>query len=666
MKDSNESFLTRLKNIFIGKPRDIYDKSLFKHISLIAFFAWIGLGSDGLSSSCYGPEEAFLALGKHTYLGIFVAIASALTIYIICASYNQIIHLFPTGGGGYLVASKLLSPTVGMISGCALLIDYVLTITISIASGADALFSILPSHLHEFKMPFAILCIASLTILNLRGIKESVVPLIPIFLVFVLTHLVAIVYAIISHLSNNIDTVTSSAISEINLAYSELGLYGIVFLILKAFSMGAGTFTGIEAVSNGIPILREPRVETAKKTMGYMAFSLAFTVVGLMLAYLIFNVHHVPGKTLNAVLFENMTYNWGQTGTVFVFITLISEACLLFIAAQTGFLDGPRILGNMAVDRWLPTRFSMLSDRLVTQKGILIMGIASLLMILISKDSVKFLVVLYSINVFITFVLSQLGMVRHWWVVRKAEKDWFKKIFINGIGFTVCSFILISVIIMKFHEGGWITILITGLLVLFAIYVKRHYLNTAKHLRNLEDILKNADEEIENALRQIKIKCAIPEHEAKKKTAVILVNGYNGAGVQALINTITLFEGTFINYVFVEVGVLDAGTFKGENEIHHLEDHVKSDLNQYVRLVERHGFHGEAIKLLGTDVIEVTISEAPKIIERYPNCIFFGGQLVFPDDSLITPYLHNYAALALQKKFYREGIPFVVLPIVLR
>jgi amino acid transporter len=165
------SFVDSLKNTFIGKPKVIQDKRLFHKLTLVAFFAWVGLGADGISSSCYGPEEAFRNLQGHTGLAIFVAIGTVLTIFIICSSYNQIVKLFPQGGGGYLVGSKLLSPTVGMISGSALIIDYVLTITISVSSGADALFSFFPAALQVYKLPFAIAGVSFLTLINLRGIN---------------------------------------------------------------------------------------------------------------------------------------------------------------------------------------------------------------------------------------------------------------------------------------------------------------------------------------------------------------------------------------------------------------------------------------------------------------------------------------------------------------
>ena len=163
----------KIKNIVIGNARDPHDKKIFHNLSLIAFLAWVGLGSDGLSSSCYGPAEAFKALGAHPYLGIFVALGTGITIFIIAASYSHIIELFPSGGGGYLVASKLLSPNIGMVSGCALLIDYVLTITISIASGADAIFSFMPPSLYGYKLEFAIVGVIILLILNIRGICST-------------------------------------------------------------------------------------------------------------------------------------------------------------------------------------------------------------------------------------------------------------------------------------------------------------------------------------------------------------------------------------------------------------------------------------------------------------------------------------------------------------
>ena len=652
--------LRQAKKILIGGSRDFRDSRIFHSISLTAFLAWVGLGSDGLSSSCYGPAEAFKALQGHPTLGIFVAIATGLTILIIASSYSHIIELFPSGGGGYLVASKLLSPEVGLVSGSALLIDYVLTITISVASGADAIFSFLPQSLSPYKIWFAVLGVVMLLILNLRGIKEAVVPLVPVFLLFVFTHLAAIVYAVGSHLMNA-GVVYQETGAELSRSFNTLGLFGVLFLILKAYSLGAGTFTGIEAVSNGLPVLRDPKVITARKTMRYMAWSLSLTVMGLMIAYIFLDVRDTPGKTLNAVLFESVTASWGgMAGTSFVWITLLSEAVLLFIAAQTGFLDGPRVLANMAIDNWLPRKFAMLSDRLVTERGILVMGFASLAMMVASHGSVDFLIVLYSINVFITFTLSQLGMVRHWWIERHSEQRWVRKILVNGIGLVLTTFILISVLMLKFNEGGWITMLITGALVLLAFFIKGHYNKTYETLKRLDIIVEAAvmsGSDIDEKLHPE------PVCNPKAKTAAILVNGFNGLGLHTLFSISRLFTGVYKNFVFVEVGPIDAGNFKGVDEIEHLNEYVKTESGKYVKYMKDHGYYAEAFTSMGTDIVDEINKLVPEITERFPDIVFFGGQLVFTNESLMDRWLHNYTVFAVQQNLYNQGIPFLILPI---
>src|ERR1039458_7474785 len=279
MADFNVS--GRLKSVLIGKSRDLSDRGIFHKLSLIAFFAWVGLGADGLSSSCYGPEEAFKALNGHIYLSLLVAAASVVTVFVISASYSQIIELFPTGGGGYLVASKLLCAGAGVVSGSALLIDYVLTITLSVASGADALFSLLPAGGLHYKLTVEIAGVCLLTLLNLRGAKEAVLPWVPIFIMFVLTHAFVIAYGLGTHLAVFPEVWQRTSV-DISVSHHELGWLGMALLVLRAYSMGAGTYTGIEAVSNGLPILREPRVRTGKRTMDYMAASLSLTVAGLL------------------------------------------------------------------------------------------------------------------------------------------------------------------------------------------------------------------------------------------------------------------------------------------------------------------------------------------------------------------------------------------------
>lgn len=653
----------KLKNLVIGKSRSPRDRHIFHKLSLIAFFAWVGLGADGLSSSCYGPEEMFLTLGHHPYLAIFVAAASAFTIFVISAGYSQIVELFPTGGGGYLVASKLLSPGAGMVAGCALLIDYVLTITVSIASGTDAICSLLPLEWQKYRLYFAAGAVATMTLLNMRGVKESILPLVPVFLTFIVTHVFIILYALFTHLPN-LEGISASTAADIHGSMSEVGFWGMIFLMVRAFSMGAGTFTGIEAVSNGMAVLREPRVETARHTMRYMAISLAFMVFGLTLGYLVYNVGPEPGKTLNAILFERATTGWNTNYAVtLIFVALISEATLLFVAAQTGFLGGPSVLANMSLDRWFPTKFSALSDRLVIQKGILIMGGLSLVIMVFSGGSVRLLVVLYSINVFITFVLSQLGMVRHWWTNRSTVRGWYRKLFINGLGLVLSAAILAMMVIFKFFEGGWVTLLITGTLVGLAVLIKRHYNGVRMLLGRLDNLVTKPEFSDAGLLSNTAAPAVEPKLDPNGRTAVLLVSGFNGMGLHTLFNVMRLFGGVFKNFIFVQVGVIDVGNFKGAQEVGHLESQAKNEVDRYVNLMKRNGFYSEGISEIGVDVIDEVMKITPKITERFPAAMFFGGQLVFEKDSFVHRLLHNHIVFALQRKLYNQGIPFVILPI---
>ncbi|HVP17377.1 MAG TPA: APC family permease [Spirochaetia bacterium] len=666
MSDSESGDLfSRLKEIVLGKAKDVRDPSIFHKLSLIAFFAWVGLGADGLSSANYGPEESFLSLGANGHLGIFVALATAITVIVIASSYSQIVELFPGGGGGYLVASKLLSPTLGMISGCALLIDYVLTITLSIASGADAIFSFLPIGWLRYKLIVAILGVLLLMVMNLRGVRESVMPLVPLFLVFLITHTFAILYAVLTHLPSMGDVAQTTA-TQARSAQQALGGFGVFLLLMRAYSMGAGTYTGLEAVSNGLPILREPRVQTAKRTMRYMAASLAFMAAGLMIGYLLFGVTKAPGKTLNAVLMERIAGGWGAGGTAFVLVTLVSEAVLLFVAAQAGFLDGPRVLANMSLDRWLPGQFSLLSERLVIKNGIVLMGGAALILMLVSRGSVNFLIVLYAINVFITFCLSQAGMVRHWWKERTTVRTWKRKFLINGIGLLLTGFILVSQIVLKFETGGWITILVTGSLVLVAVFVRRFYHQTGRRLARLDHLMAAAAESDVQALavesRGTRRKPA-PKLDPRGKIAVLLVSGFNGTGLHTLFNIRRVFGDTFRNWFFIQAGIIDADRFKGAEGIEKLRQHVEEGLAKYVTFMQAEGYYAQGFAAVGTDISDEICDCAKRIFRKHPNTVFFGGQIVFSEESLLTRLLFNHTAFAVQRRLHREGIPFLIMPV---
>src|SRR5450830_443753 len=414
--------MLKIREILLGKALDPMKSETRHSLALVAFLAWVGLGADGLSSSAYGPEEGFRALGENTHLGLYLALATALTVFIIALAYNKVIELFPTGGGGYRVATKLVGPYLGLISGVALILDYVLTIAISIASGVDALASMLPLGFQDYKLWAEAFFVGMLIVLNLRGLKEAIQFLLPIFLGFVATHLVLIVYGIFAH-AEYLPALVPSTLSDTGALAQNIGWAGVASMLLLAYSQGGGTYTGLEAVSNNVNMLAEPRVRTGKVTMIYMALSLAFTAGGIFLLYLLWDARHVNGETLNATTFRLIIDSMGSgsqwLNDILLAVVLAFEAGLLFVAANTGFLGGPAVLSNMAVDSWVPHKFRYLSTRLVTQNGILVMGIAALVILFWTRGSVTLLIVLYSISVFLTFAISLFGLCRYWWRHRR-------------------------------------------------------------------------------------------------------------------------------------------------------------------------------------------------------------------------------------------------------
>ena len=649
--DSPETLAERMRRTVFGKPRNLRDSNLFHSISLIPFLAWVGLGADGLSSSAYGPEEAFKTLGTHTYLAIGLALVTGITVAIISAAYRGIIEAFPHGGGGYLVASKLLGRSAGVVSGSALLVDYVLTITVSIAAAGDVIFSFLPASCIGLKLPMEIGFIFALTALNIRGVRESAIALAPIFMVFVLSHAAVIVGGILAHASA-IPATARAVSSGFANGIGTLGAGGMMLLFVHAYSLGGGTYTGIEAVSNGVPIMREPRVYTAKRTMLYMAVSLAFTAAGLLVCYLLWDVAPVPGKTLNAVLVEKMTAHI-PFGTPLAIITLLSEGVLLVVAAQAGFLDGPRVLANMAIDHWVPRRFAALSDRLTTQNGIVVMGAASLAALIYTGGDVGKLVVMYSINVFLTFSLSMFAMAKETIATRASLKHWRRKAGLFVVGFVMCATILAITVVEKFREGGWLTLLVTLGVVALCFLIRRHYRQVELQLAHLYHDVR----QIETGSQP-----PLPITKGAAPTACVLVPSYGGVGIHTVLNVFRAFPNHFQNLVFISVGVIDSGGFKGADGVEALDENTQTMLNQYGSLASTLGVPSTFRYAVGTDAVAEAERLCRQVMQEFPVVTFFGGKIVFAREQWYQRLLHNETAIAIQKRLYWHGATMVILP----
>jgi len=653
MNETKETVGRKIKQAVIGRPRDIKDPSLFHKLALIPILAWIGLGADGLSSASYGPEEAFRTLGQHTYLAVGLALATALTVFIISYAYSRIIEYFPSGGGGYIVATHTLGEKYGVVSGAALLVDYMLTITVSIVSCGDALFSFFPLAWQPYKTAFEVAAILFLVVINLRGIKESVTMLAPIFLTFVVTHVLLIGYGLLSHIGQ-VGAVSQKIGSDYRAGLAALGGWGMLFLFLRAFSMGGGTFTGIEAVSNGLQILREPRVQNGKRTMVYLATSLAITAGGILVCYLLLGVSPVAGKTLNAVLAGKVFAGWG-IGPALALITILAEGALLLVGAQTGFVDGPRVIGNMAVDYWFPHRFASLSDRLTMQNGVLTMGGAAIVLLIYSKGRISTLVVMYSINVFLTFSLSELGMSRFFIKNRRTEPHWKKHLPVHLTGLTLCLTILIITTLEKFAQGGWLTLVITSVVILLCYLIKGHYNRVRKGIRELDDML--------TAVISHKGAYNDDPTDPREMTAIQLVSGYSGFGVHTFLSIIRGFPGLYKNFVFVSVAEVDAGAFKESEAVSRLTAAAKDALKKYVDLARRLGFAAESRLDMGTDVVKTASALCESAAREFPKSTVFAGQTVFRRPGLVNRILHNETAFAIQQELRWKGITTVILPI---
>jgi amino acid transporter len=646
----------KIREIILGKALDPMKSETRHSMALVAFLAWVGLGADGLSSSSYGPEETFRALGGHTHLGLYMALATAVTVFIIAMAYNQVIELFPTGGGGYRVATKLVGPYLGLVSGCALILDYVLTIAISIASGVDALASFLPLGFQPYKLWAEAFFIGALIIMNLRGLKEAIQILLPIFLGFVATHLVLIVYGIVAHASHLPQLVPNTLAETHELAQS-IGWTSVAGMLLLAYSQGGGTYTGLEAVSNNVNLLAEPRVRTGKVTMFYMALSLALTAAGIILLYLLWDARPIEGETLNATTFRVIIASMGLGGQVLnqALLVLAFEAGLLFVAANTGFLGGPSVLSNMASDSWVPHQFRYLSSRLVTQNGIVLMGVAALAILFWTGGQVTLLVVLYSISVFLTFAISLFGLCLYWWQNRKNHDGvrWVRRFLLSLVGFVICAGILAVLLVERFTEGGWVTAAIIAAIACFCIFVRNHYRETKSAIQSVDSVF---------ATQPFGPETTSIDPDPEAQTAVFIVGSSRGGGLHALLWVQRMFPGHFKNFLFVNARTVDAHAYGGEGAMEQMRHDAAETLEFFVDFCQSHGMASASYIGFGTDAVEEVTRMCERINNEFPNSIFFTSKLVFATDNWFTRLLHNQASLAVQRRLHLEGLQMVILP----
>lgn len=498
-----------LKQLVMGKPIATERAS---HERLPKIFALPIFASDAISSNAYATQEILLALtlavGFAAQPGsvdklravLPLALAIGVLLVIVALSYIQTIFAYPGGGGSYIVAKENLGETPGLIAAASLLIDYVLTVAVSTAAGMDAVTSAFP-QLQHYAVIMCIGIVAVITVINLRGVRESgAIFAVPTYL-FIFSLAIVLIMGFARYFTGNLATYAPLT-AQTGLSNPHFKALTF-FIILRAFASGCSALTGIEAIANGVPVFHKPESKNAAITLGMMAGILITLFLSISaLTYLtgvhpIFETHTVnglqelvihnghiadPSETLVSVL-AHLSLDGGAMSW-FYYVLQFATALILFLAANTSFAGFPRLVSILAEDRYMPRQLTNLGDRLVYNNGIIILAIVACTVIVVFDASVTQMIALYAVGVFVAFTLSQMGMVMHWWNTR--GKRWKTSATINAIG--AIATLVVSVIIAstKFTSGAWMVVVAIPIIVLIFRRISNHYKSVAKQL-SLED-----------------------------------------------------------------------------------------------------------------------------------------------------------------------------------
>ncbi|MEN0648838.1 APC family permease [Caldifermentibacillus hisashii] len=460
--------VTALKRLLIGRPlksTELGEQKLSKTKALAI------LSSDALSSVAYGPEQILIVLvtlgAAALWYSLPIAVGILILLIALILSYRQIIYAYPRGGGAYMVSRENLGADFGLIAGGSLLVDYILTVAVSVSAGADAITSAFPI-LHDHKVAIAVAFVLLITLLNLRGITESASILAyPVYL---------FVFALIIMIGVGLFNIGSGVVPAENHTSIGTPVAGIsLFLLLRAFASGSSALTGVEAISNAIPNFRDPAPKNAAKTLVSMGLILAVLFSGItFLAYYYGITPSARETVVSQIASQTFGRNW-----MYYFIQGTTALILVF-AANTGYSAFPLLAVNLARDKYLPRMLSNRGDRLVFSNGIVTLGVAAIILILIFKGNTEHLIPLYAVGVFIPFTLAQTGMMLKW--LREKPANWVTKFIINTIGTFICFIVTMMFFITKLTQVWPVFIFLPIIIILFH-QIRKHYEAVGEQLR---------------------------------------------------------------------------------------------------------------------------------------------------------------------------------------
>jgi len=463
-----ERVLYTIKRILIGAP---IATARAEHERLTKFKALAVLSSDAISSVAYATEAILITLvaAGSGNLGntLFISFAIVTLLAIVALSYRQTIPAYPNGGGSYIVAKDNLGTMPGLVAAASLMIDYVLTVSVSIAAGVQALATLFPS-LASYVVPIDVALVITITIVNLRGVRESgSIFAIPTYIFIGSALLLIAVGAAKSFFLQH-----HSIIGQFQYVAATEPLS--IFLILKSFAAGCSAMTGVEAISNGVPAFKKPEARNAAITLTWMAVILGTLFIGITL---LATSYHIEANAAGNPTVIGQIAQQVFTGPLFFMYPVFQFATLLILtlAANTSYSDFPRLASLLARDHFLPHQFAFRGDRLAFSIGIMFLAVlASMLLIVFSGNTTQ-LINLYAVGVFMSFTLSQSGMVRHWWKLRGEQRGWQRSLVINGLGAVTTLLVALVIASTKFLEGAWIVVLLIPLLVLMFVGISHHY-----------------------------------------------------------------------------------------------------------------------------------------------------------------------------------------------
>ena len=472
--------LAGLRAVLFGRPLSTHEESS-ERLNVptgLSIFA-----SDNISSSAYATEEIMrvLALAGAGALALTMPITVGIVIVlaIVVTSYRQTIAAYPTGGGSYIVASDNLGTLAGLTAAAALLTDYVLTVSVSVAAGVAALTSVLP-ELFEARVVVGVAIVVAIAMINLRGVRESGL----VFSVPTYVYLVSIFgllgIGLFRLATGNLPPYQPPA-SWAAVATEPLGL----LLILRAFASGSVALTGTEAVSNGVPAFKPPEARNAQRVIVLMGA--AFGVIFLGMSLLTSRLGILPDPTEQETVVSQLAALLVGAGTPFHYLIQVSTAVLLVLAANTAFADFPRLSSILARDSFLPRAFQFRGERLAFSGGIVVLAVIAGLLIVLFGGSVTALIPLYTVGVFVAFTLSQAGMVRHWRRLRSEMRGWGRRAVVNGVGAVTTGIVAVEVAISKFALGAWVVLLLIPALIAMMLFIRRQYGSMSRQLAVRED-----------------------------------------------------------------------------------------------------------------------------------------------------------------------------------